>query len=112
MRIEVFGREDIDTSLLTAGENQTVSELLAESCGKDDPAFVVEFGGVSTQEHGAPLSRPATRRYSPLYSTLLQIQPLLAFFFPAFCGSTPPPETKQILGAHEKTGPKGRFFDT
>jgi hypothetical protein len=110
--IEVFRGEDVNTSLLTAGKNQTVRELVAKSCGENHSAFVVELGGVRTQEHGAPLSCPATRRYSPLYSTLLQIQPLLAFFFPAICGSAPPVETKQILGAREKTGPKGRFFDS
>ena len=62
MSIEILGREDVDASLLTSGQDKTVRELLTKPCRKDDSTLVVELRGVCSQKHLLPLSYPATLR--------------------------------------------------
>jgi hypothetical protein len=44
-----FGGEDVEATLLAAGDNNAVTKLIAELSGKDQTAFFVQLGRVCTK---------------------------------------------------------------
>ena len=52
LALELLLREDVQAALLALGDHYAPSKLFSVLGGQDQPALLVEPGGVSTEEHG------------------------------------------------------------
>src|SRR5690606_28750421 len=83
---ELGRREDVEATLLPAGDDDAARELLTELRGQDDAAFVVELRSMSPKKH-RPVT-PFAMVLCEVAPTLLHFPPLLRSHFANSCDIT------------------------